>query len=63
MTSEFIPGWSAPRMTKAQVRKYIANMQAAQALAKEKLKKEAWKEAKEKDKELSAIEKELENLL
>lgn len=63
MTSEFTPTGSNPRMTKAQVRKYIATMQAAQAAAKEKLEKEAGKEEREKKKELSQIEKELENLL
>lgn len=36
--SEFAPIWSNPKMTKAQVRKYIKNMKEAQKIAKEKLK-------------------------
>lgn len=61
--SEFAPPWSNARMTKAQVRKYVADMKNAQELAKQKLEKAKnnWEFDKEK-KELERIEKELENL-
>lgn len=60
MTSELSPTWSKPRMTQAQVRKYIQDMKNAQKIAEEKLKKA--KENWEFDKEEKDIEK-LEKLL
>jgi len=61
--SEFAPGWTNVRMTAAQVRKYVADMKAAQIIAEEKLKqaKVNWEFDKE-EAELKRIEKELENL-
>ena len=61
--SEFAPGWSNARMTKSQVRKYVKDMKKAQELAKQKLEeaKNNWDFEKEA-KELSDIEKELDNL-
>lgn len=61
--SEFAPGWSNVRMTKSQVKKYIADMKAAQKAAQEKLEKAKSNWEFEKDLlELKKIEKELENL-
>ena len=34
---EFAPWWTTPRMTKAQIRKYIADMKKAQEIAQAKL--------------------------
>ena len=53
--SEFAPVWSNARMTKAQVKKYVADMKKAQKIAQEKLKKaqESW----ELDKENKDLEK------
>jgi hypothetical protein len=61
--SEFAPVWSNARMTAAQVRKYIADMRVAQALAKQKLEeaKNSW-DFKKEEAELKKIEQELENL-
>lgn len=59
---EFAPGWNTPKMTKAQVRKYIADMKEAQERAKRKLEEE--KKLGEWEKEnLEELEKKLENLL
>lgn len=58
--SEFAPPWSNARMTKAQVRKYVADMKEAQELAKQKL--EAAKANWELEKDEKELEK-LENLL
>ena len=57
--SEFAPAWSNPRMTKAQMRKYLRDMKAAQEAAKEKLNPE--KENKEKSSEISELEKKLDD--
>lgn len=57
---EFAPGWSNARMTKSQIKKYIADMKAAQKAAKEKLKKAQDSWAFEKDAEEV---KKLENIL
>lgn len=37
MASEFTPAWSTPRMTKAQMRKYLADAKAVREAAKKKL--------------------------
>ncbi len=58
--TEFTPAWSTPRMTKAQMRKYLADMKAAQEAAKEKINPE--KEEAEKHAELSELEKQLEDI-
>lgn len=58
--SEFAPAWSNPRMTKAQMRKYLRDMKAAQEAAKEKLNPE--KENKEKSSEISELEKKLDDV-
>ena len=61
--SEFAPGWTNARMTKAQVRKYVADMKEAQELARQKLEKAKANWELDKDiLELERIEKELENL-
>ena len=57
--SEFAPAWSNPRMTKAQMRKYLHDMKAAQEAAKEKL--NPAKENKEKSSEISELEKKLDD--
>lgn len=61
--SEFAPAWSNARMTKSQVRKYIAEMNEAKKIAQEKLEnaKINWEFQAEKN-ELLQIEKELDNL-
>lgn len=61
--SEFAPAWSNPKMTKAQVRKYIRDMEEARKKAQEKL--ERAKKSGELDKdnlEIEILEKELDNL-
>jgi len=59
--TEFTPAWSTPRMTKAQMRKYLANMKAAQDEAKRKL--DPKKEQAEKHAELSELEKQLDDIV
>ncbi len=59
MPSEYAPPPPKVRVTKAQLRKIQANYEQAQNIAQDFSKKEE----KEKKKELSKIEKELENLL
>lgn len=61
--AEFAPGWSNARMTKAQVRKYVKDMQQAALIAKQKLEeaRNSPEYLKEKE-ELKEIEKELDNL-
>ena len=61
--SEFAPAWSNARMTKAQVRKYVADMKEAERLAKLKLEEaeKNWEFEKEAA-EVARLEKELENL-
>lgn len=63
MPSEFAPGWSKPRMTRAQVRKYLKDMEELRKKAKKKLEEyeNSWELEKE-EKELEKLEKELENL-
>lgn len=61
--SEFAPAWSNPKMTKAQVRKYIRDLEEARKKAQEKL--ERAKKSGELDKdnlEIEILEKELDNL-
>ena len=54
--SEFAPPWSNPKMTKAQVRKYIRDMKEAQEIARKKL------EEAEKNWELEDETEDLEKL-
>jgi len=60
---EFAPLWTNAKMTKAQVRKYVADMKKAQKLAKDKLEKakNSWEFEKEK-KELENLENMLNDL-
>jgi len=58
--TEHAPAWSNPRMTKAQMRKYLANLKAIQEAAKKKL--DPNKEHAEKHAELSELEYELDNI-
>ena len=60
---EFAPWWTNAKMTKAQVRKYVADMKKAQKLAKDKLEKakNSWEFEKEK-KELENLENMLNDL-
>ena len=37
MPSEFAPAWSKPRMTKAQMRKYLRDLEEAREAARKKL--------------------------
>ena len=57
MPSEFSPPWSGARMTKAQVKKYVADIKKAQAIAEEKLRKAkaSW-EFKKEEEELEKLE-------
>lgn len=61
--SEIAPAGSNPRMTKAQVRKYVRDMKQAQEDAKKRLEKaeKSWDLAKEK-KELEHLENLLDEL-
>jgi len=61
--SEFAPPWSNPRMTKAQVRKYIKELEEKRKKAKEELEKyeKSWELEKEKEK-LKEIEDMLEDV-
>ena len=61
--SEFAPSWSNARMTKSQVRKYVADMKKAQEIAKLKLEKakDNWELELEKM-EIEILEKQLDNL-
>lgn len=60
---ELAPKWSNPRMTKAQVKAYIAKMKKAQAIAKAKLKvmEDSWIEEIDAL-ELEVLEEKLNNL-
>jgi len=49
-------------MTKAQVRKYVRDMKAAQAAAQKKLAAEEGKEQKEKLKEVAKLEEKLDDV-
>jgi hypothetical protein len=55
--TEYAPAWSNPRMTKAQMRKYLRDMKAVQEQAKKKLDPD--KEQAEKHAELKKLEKQL----
>lgn len=57
MTSEITPPWKNARMTKAQVKKYVADMKQAQAIAQEKIKQaqNSW-EMKQEEKEIEQLE-------
>lgn len=61
MPSEFAPGWSNPRMTKAQMRKYLRDMKAAQEEAKKKL-PDKWHEEKEKHSEMKKLEDQFDDI-
>lgn len=58
--TEFTPPWSNPRMTKAQMRKYLADLKAVQEAAKKKLNPD--KEQAEKHAELSELENKLDEI-
>lgn len=60
MTQEYTPAWSNPRMTKAQMRKYLRDMQQVQEAAKKKL--DPKKEAHEKHHEVKSIEEKLDDV-
>ena len=61
--SEFAPKWGKPKMTKAQVKAYIANMKQAQQIAQEKLEKAKESGAFELEElELAIIEEQLKNI-
>lgn len=61
--SEFAPAGSNPKMTKAQVRKYIRDMEEARKKAQEKLEKAKKSGELDKDNlEIEILEKELDNL-
>lgn len=63
MASEFSPAASRPRMTQAQIRKYMKEMEKKRKIAKEKLEEfEKSGELEKEIKELKDLEKELENL-
>ncbi len=62
MPSELSPAWWTPRMTKAQMRKYLADIRAAQAKAKKKLAEEEWKEQAEKHTEVKKLEEKLDDV-
>jgi len=55
--TEFSPAWSTPRMTKAQMRKYLADLKAVQKAAKKKLNPD--KEQAERSAEISKLEDKL----
>ena len=55
--SEYAPGWSAARMTPAQIRKYLRDMRSAQKAAEAKLDPE--KEEAERKKALLETEEKL----
>lgn len=61
--TEFAPAWSNARMTKAQVRKYIKDMEEARKEAQKKLDEaeNSW-ELKLEELEIKKLEKELDNL-
>lgn len=63
MPSEFAPAWSKPRMTKAQMRKYLRDLEEAREAARKKLEEyeNSWELEKE-EKELEKIEKQIDNL-
>lgn len=60
--SEFAPAGSNPKMTKAQVRKYIRDLEEARERARIKLEnaRKSWEF--EEDLEIENLEKELDNL-
>lgn len=60
MPSEYTPAWSNPRMTQAQMRKYLRDLKKAQEEAKKKL--DPKKEAHEKHHEIKNIEKKLDDI-
>ena len=62
--SELAPGWSNARMTKSQVKKYIADMKEAERLAQLKLEEAKNNWEFEKDAlELAELEKKLDNYI
>ena len=63
MPSEFAPAWSKTRMTKAQMRKYLRDLEEAREAARKKLEEyeNSWELEKE-EKELEKIEKQIDNL-
>ncbi len=59
--TEFAPWGSTPRMTKAQMRKYLADAKAVREAAKQKLPDET-ELAKEQEKEIKKIEEKLDDV-
>lgn len=59
--TELAPGWSKARMTKAQIRKYLADAKAVREAAKEKLPDEV-ELAKQQEKEIKKIEEKLDDV-
>lgn len=61
---EFAPGWTNPKMTKAQVRKYIADMKEMQEKAKRKLKEaELNTDGEKEEAELAELEEKIKEIL
>ena len=62
--NEFAPSSRKVKMTKAQVRKYIKDMEEKRKLAQLKIEQEklSWNFDKNNQKELEKIEKDLENI-
>lgn len=60
--SEFSPaGGTPPRMTKAQMRKWLADMKAAQEAAQKRLEEEAGNEENEKHIAIKKLEEKLDD--
>ncbi len=61
--NEFAPAWSNPKMTKAQVKKYIKNMKEKQEEARKKIEEaeKSWEFKKEQD-QLEELENKIDNL-
>ena len=63
MHSEFAPDLSKTRMTIAQIRKYLRDLEEAREAARKKLEEyEASWELEKEEKELEKIEKQIDNL-
>lgn len=59
--TEYAPGWSTPRMTKAQMRKYLSDAKAVREAAIKKLPNDQ-QLAKEQEKEIKKIEDKLDEV-
>ena len=60
--SEFAPPWSNARMTKAQVRKYIKDLEEKRRLAKQKLEEAKARWEFDESADLEKLEEALDNL-